>query len=126
MTTNTATTTTTKDTIQRYFDRLQQRGDWQGLFADDVVFTSRTSSGRQLRGRDAFVQGAGGFYRMILDAEMRDLIVDGDKACALTHYRLQPPNGGAVFESDVAEVFTVRDGAIDSFTIYFDSAPYPK
>jgi hypothetical protein len=37
-----------------------------------------------------------------------------------------PPNGSAAFESDVAELFTVRDGRIESFTICFDTAPYPK
>lgn len=36
------------------------------------------------------------------------------------------PPGRAPFASDVAELFTVRDGKIDSFAIYFDTAPYPK
>ena len=53
------------------------------------------------------------------------LEVDGEKACALTHYELQPPGGNA-FSSDVAEIFTVRNGKIDSFDIYFDSTPFPK
>ncbi len=52
-------------------------------------------------------------------------MVDGDKACALTRYQLRPPNGNA-FTSDVAELFTVKNGKIDSFAIYFDSAPFPK
>lgn len=57
--------------------------------------------------------------------EIKDLIVDGDKACVLVRYVLQPP-GGPVFDSHVAEVFEVRDGKIRSFGIYFDSAPFPK
>ena len=51
--------------------------------------------------------------------------VEGVKACALTHYQLQAP-GGSKFQSDVAELFTVRDGKIDAFAIYFDTAPFPK
>jgi ketosteroid isomerase-like protein len=50
--------------------------------------------------------------------------VEGPKACALTRYQLQGP--ADVFQSDVAEIFTVRDGKIDSLGIYFDSAPFPK
>jgi ketosteroid isomerase-like protein len=46
-------------------------------------------------------------------------------ACALTHCDLQPPSGQA-FQSDVAEIFGVRDGRIVSLDIYVDSAPYPK
>jgi len=56
---------------------------------------------------------------------VRSLIVDGATACALTRYELQPPRGAA-FQSDVAEIFTVRDGKIDTFGIYFDTSPYPK
>ena len=62
---------------------------------------------------------------MITALEVRDLMVEGDKACALTRYDLQPPRGPA-FKSDVAEVFAVRDGKITSFDIYFDSSPFPK
>lgn len=62
---------------------------------------------------------------MIAAVEVKDLLVDGDKACAFTRYELRPPAGQA-FESYVAEVFRVRDGKISSFDIYFDSAPFPK
>jgi ketosteroid isomerase-like protein len=62
---------------------------------------------------------------MITALEVRDLLVDGHKACALTRYELQPPAGPA-FASDVAEVFEVRDDKISSFDIYFDSSPFPK
>jgi ketosteroid isomerase-like protein len=62
---------------------------------------------------------------MITTLEVKHLIVEGQKACALTHYALQPP-GGPAFGSDVAEVFEVQDGKINSFDIYFDSSPFPK
>jgi ketosteroid isomerase-like protein len=62
---------------------------------------------------------------MIRSVEVREILVDGERACALTRYQLQPP-GGAPFEGDVAEIFTVQDGRIGTFDIYFDSAPYPK
>jgi ketosteroid isomerase-like protein len=117
---------TTRETIERYFHHLENRGDWRSLLADDVTFTSRTNPGRQIDGREGYVQATGRFFGMIVGAEVRDILVDGRKACALTRYRLQPPNGGAVFESDVAEIFTVRDGLIDSLAIYFDTAPYPR
>jgi ketosteroid isomerase-like protein len=120
------TTATTQETIQQYFDSLQGRGDWGSLLADDVIFTSHAGPGRQISGRDAFLQGTRGFYAMIANTQLRDIMVDGEKACALTRYRLQPPNGRAAFESDIAEIFTVRRGKISSFEIYFDTAPYPR
>lgn len=118
--------TTTRETIQAYFDALGQKGDWQSFLADDMVFTSRTSPVRQVPGRDAYLGATRRFFSMITAVEVRDLMVDGERACALTRYELQPPNGGAAFHSDVAEVFVVRDGKVRSLEIYFDPSPYPR
>ena len=116
----------TRATIERYYDTLRNKAEWERLFADDVTFTSFTSPSRQIKDRNAFVEGTKRFYSMIVSFELRDLIVDGDKACGLTRYELQPPTGSPRFSSDVAEIFTVKDGKITSFAIYFDTAPYPK
>ena len=116
---------TTKETIEGYFRELKQKKDWPSLFADEVIFTSFTSPIRRISGKAAFLESTKRFYSMITELEVRALLVDGDKACALTRYQLQPP-GEPAFGSDVAEVFGVRDGKITSFDIYFDSAPFPK
>ena len=117
---------TTMDTIQRYFESLQQKNGWQSLLADNVAFTSYTSPVKLVNGRDAYLKATERFYSMISTVELCDLMVDGERACARTRYRLQPPNGGPAFGSDVAEIFSVRDGKIDSLSIYFDSAPFAK
>jgi ketosteroid isomerase-like protein len=61
---------------------------------------------------------------MIEKLEVRDLVTEGTRVCALTRYQLQTP--AASFQSDVAEVFTVTNGKISSLAIYFDTAPFPK
>jgi ketosteroid isomerase-like protein len=116
---------TTRDTVEGYFSSLKQRKGWEAFLSDDVSFTSFTSPIRQVSGRAAFLEATKRFYSMITAVEVRDLLVDGDQACALTTYQLQSP-GGHGFRSDVAEVFAVRDGKISSFDIYFDSSPFPK
>lgn len=116
---------TTKDTIEGYFSNLQQKTGWESFLSDDMTFTSFTSPIKRVSGRAAYLESTKRFYSMITAMEVRDLVVDGNKACALTRYQLQPPQGPA-FGSDVAEVFAVRDGKITSFDIYFDSSPFPK
>jgi ketosteroid isomerase-like protein len=116
----------TKDTIQSYFTKLEQKNGWESLLGDNIVFTSFTSPVKQVRGKDACLQATKRFYSMIRSVQVRDLMVAGDQACALTRYDLQPSNGGPAFGSDVAEIFALRNGKIDSFEIYFDSAPFPK
>jgi hypothetical protein len=63
---------------------------------------------------------------MIVRVEVRDLMVDGQRACALTRYELRPPTGRATFSSDVAEIFSVANDRIESLSIYFDTSPYPR
>jgi ketosteroid isomerase-like protein len=116
---------TTRDTIEGYFGRLREGQGWDSFLAADLVFTSFTSPLRQISGRATFLESTKWFYSSIASVEVRCLLVDGDRACALTRYELHPPQGPA-FRSDVAEIFGVRDGKIASFEIYFDSAPYPK
>jgi ketosteroid isomerase-like protein len=116
---------TTRETLQAYFSALEQKGDWPSFLADDIAFTSLTSPVRQLGGRAAYLDGTRRFYSMITAMKVKELIVDGERACALTYYQLQPPSGPA-FRSDVAEVFRVEAGKITSFDIYFDTAPYPR
>ena len=117
---------TTRDIVERYFDRLDRKDGWESSLADDLVFTSFTSPPKQIKGKQTFLQATKRFYSMIAGMQVRDLMVSGDRACALTHYELTPPSGGPTFASDVAEIFDVRDGRIDSLEIYFDSSPFPK
>jgi len=116
---------TTKAAIEGYFASLRQKKGWDSFLADDVVFTSFTSPVKQVTGKPAYLESTKRFYGGIVTFEVRETLVDGDKACALTRYQLQRP-GSLAFESNVAEIFRVRDGKIVSFDIYFDSAPFPK
>ena len=116
----------TKSTVEGFFDALMTKADWASYLSDDLVFISATSPLKQVTGKDASLIGLRRFYSMVTTMEVRDLIVEGDKACALTRYTLQPPGGRPPFQSDVAEIFSVQRNQITSFAIYFDTAPYPK
>jgi ketosteroid isomerase-like protein len=116
---------TTRGTIEGYFNSLRQKSGWESFLSDDMTFVSFTSPVKRVSGRAAYLESTKRFYSMITALQVKELLVDGQRACALTHYELQPP-GGPVFGSDVAEVFGVRDGKITSLDIYFDSAPFPK
>ena len=116
---------TERETIEGYFRSLARKDGWERCLADDLAFTSRVSPMKQVSGRAAFLESTRGFYGMIASLEVRDVIVDGHRACVTTRYQLQPPAGPA-FTSDVAELFEVRDGLIRSLEIYFDPTPFPR
>ena len=114
----------TKEIIQRYFDELTKKGNWESFLSDDLEFTSFTSPVKHVTGKAAYLESTQRFFSMIRSVEVRDLIIEGTKVCALTGYQLQGPAGS--FRTDVAEVLTVADGKIRSLAIYFDTAPFPK
>jgi ketosteroid isomerase-like protein len=114
-----------RSTIEGYFGALKQKSDWASYLSDDVVFTSYTCPVKTINGKTSYLESTKRFYSTIKAMEVRQLIVDGDRVCALARYELQPPQRPA-FQGDVAEVFRVRDDKISSFDIYFDSAPFPK
>ncbi len=116
---------TTADTIEAYFDHLSGDGGWEAFLAPDLEFTSHTSPIKRVRGRDAYLDATRRFYSSISSVDVRNVLVDKDRACAFTTYELNAP-GRATFNSDVAELFTVADGRIVGLAIYFDSAPFPK
>ena len=116
---------TTKDTVQSYFESLKRKTGWEAFLADDMAFTRFTSPIKHVMGKGAYLEATKRFFSMIKTLEVKAILVDGERACALTRYELQGP-GGATFESQVAEVFEVSDGKIKSLDIYFDSAPFPK
>jgi ketosteroid isomerase-like protein len=121
---NPGTPMSARSTIERYFDHLKTKNGWEASLADDMVFNSFTSPPKEVRGKAAYLEATKRFYGSIQSMEVRQLTVDGDRAVALTRYQLRGPAGD--FTSDVAEVFGVANGRINSFGIYFDTAPFPK
>jgi len=114
----------TTEVLNEYFERLKQRRRWESLLDENFSFTSFVSPVKEVGGKSAYLEATRRFFSMIASVQVRDMIVDGTKACVTTRYALRSPAGA--FHSDVAEIFTVRDGRIDSLSIYFDSSPFPK
>ena len=115
----------TRDTVERYFGALKQKQGWESFLADDLTFTSLISPVKQVHGKAAYLEATKRFYGSIETVELRKLIVEGENACAVTHYRLRSPQGSP-FEADVAEILTVKGEKIRGFDICFDSAAFPK
>lgn len=115
----------TKSVIECYLDALRNKTAWSDFFRDDMTFVSHVVPVKRAEGKAAFLESTRRFYSMIAGVDVVALIVEEDRACALTRYKLQVPQGPS-FGSEVAEIFKVVDGKITSLDIYFDSSPFPK
>lgn len=110
----------TKDTVRRYFENLH-RGDWESLLDDDIAFSSNGTEAP--RGKKNYVDATRRFLQVAKAVDVKQLIVEGDKASAITSYTLRSPNGNASV-CDVAEIFSVKNGRIESNSIFFDLAAF--
>ena len=104
--------------IKGILDSLTDEVDWRLPEIEGVAF----SGGR--RGRES----VGGFFTQLADSqdvisfEPREFVAAGDKVVALGTYRWRVKQTGREYGGDWAHVFTVRDGKIEGFHEYMDSA----
>ncbi len=54
---------------------------------------------------------------------VKEMIIDGSKACVIGNYDYQFPNGQQM-NGNVAELWTAKDGKLQSLTIYFDTLTF--
>ncbi len=113
----------TKDLVQSYYDSLSQKNDkWQNLYANDAVF-SDASQTLNAKGKAAVIQSFVPFLKGVEGVKVKQLIVEGEKACAVVGYVYVNPKGQKM-PQDVAEVWETKDGKLAKLTIYFDLIAY--
>jgi ketosteroid isomerase-like protein len=108
----------TNQVIRSYFAAIH-KGGWESYIAEDFVFIS-SNLDKIARGKSAYVEGAGRFFRVTTAVEISQLIIDGDNACAVARYQLRSPQGNTAV-CDVAEILSVKNGQLKSSTIFFDT-----
>ena len=111
---------TTKQTIEVYFDGLNQKNGWENQIADDMVFDGPKT---HTRGKEAYIQATSSFLKVVQSVEVSKFIVDGSQACTVAHYTLVSPSG-KTGRIDLAELFKVNNGQIESSAIFFDTAAF--
>lgn len=73
-----------------------------------MIVINYTSPVKRITGRMPYLEATKRFYPMITALEVKDLVVDGNKACALTRYEPQPPSV-TCFKSHIAEVLYISE-----------------
>ncbi len=110
-----------KELLGKYYNWLPKKGDWGSLLSDDFLLTGTVV--KESKGREAYMSN--NFFRVILGLRVKNMIMEGDSACAVVNYDLVSPKGNK-FSADVAEIWKVRDGKLVSVAIYFDTAYFQK
>src|SRR5689334_8711878 len=96
--------------------------DWEGLAK--LVQSDATFDGtvKPVRGREAFVQGFRNLAPIAIRHDVRDIVVEGDKAFVLYDFVTDTDVGSVL----CGEFLTARDGLIASSTLIFDLRRWPE
>ena len=96
---------TTQEILEGDDNAIKQKDGWQDFISDDILFDG--TGVKATGGKDAFVEGNRQFLRAVRASQVKEMIVDGEKACALLHYDLMSRKGNTA-SSDVAEILTIK------------------
>jgi len=116
-----AVVASTRDVVDTYLDA------WKTKNADaiaacvhpDVHFTGPMT---ELRGRDAFVEGARKMFPLLQEYRVRAVLTNGNQAVCVYDFVCREPVG----VSRTAELITLKDGRVASSEIFFDARPFEK
>ncbi len=114
---------TTQETLEQYFEAIHA-GGWEDFVADDFTFVNNNLD-NIMYGKEAYLKGAGQFFRSTTGVEVKQQFIDGDQAAVLARYVLRSPKGGTGY-CDVAEFITVHDDKLTASTIIFDRKAFSE
>ena len=107
---------TTRQITENYLAGVKEKSNWQVFIADTIRFAS---PGGATIGKDEYVIAASRFFQMVETLEIKQLVTEGECACAWIDYRLR--KNGKAFICTVSELLQIQDDQIISSTILFDT-----
>lgn len=121
-----STSTSTKQLLETYYAGFAQKEGWESVISDDFKFVGgdMTKTAPTV-GKAAYIEVIKRFSRAFETMHVKELIVAGENACVVGNYDFIFPNGTRV-NGNVAEVWTAKDGKLDSLTIFFDTLTFDK
>jgi len=114
------TSISTKEIIEKYYEAINQKGDWQTAIAEDITFTG---PGQITHSKKEYVEATNRFLQVVKSLKINEFIVEDNKACITVEYNLQSPKGNTT-SCEVAEVLMVQGDKINSSCIFFDTAAF--
>jgi ketosteroid isomerase-like protein len=117
----------TQQLLDTYYAGVQRKSGWESTIADDFEFVGANNMTHPdpAVGKAAYGEVMNRFARIYKDMRVKDVVVAGDRAYALTNYDYSLPNGKSA-SGDVVEVWKVRDGKLAALTIYLDTLAFDQ
>ncbi len=117
---------TTKKLLEEYYEGFGIKKGWESVIADDFKFVGGDmTKTTPIMGKNAYIEIINRFSNLFENMRVKEMIIDDDRACVIGNYDYEFP-GGKNINGDVAEIWKVKDGKLDSLTIFFDTLTFEQ
>ena len=115
---------TMKELLEMYYKGFAEKANWQSVIADDFQYVGGDMTKTEpLIGKQAYIEVIKRFSQVFTAMRVKKMIIQGDNACVIGNYDLRFPNGQEL-NGNVAELWTAKNGKLQSLTIYFDTLTF--
>lgn len=115
---------TTRQLLETYYKGFAEKSNWEGVIADDFEYIGGDMNNKKpVIGKHAYIEIIKRFSQRFETMKVQEMIVEGDKASVIGNYDFQFPNGLKI-NGNVSENWTVRNGKLQSLTLYFDTLTF--
>lgn len=115
---------TTKEIVKHFYDTKKPgNNEWQSILSDEVTF--KGTGMPSLQGKKSVIEITEDLLTRLESSEIKQMFAEGDTACVLNNYHLVLSNGER-FVLETAEIVGVKNGRVNSFDVYFDTAAFQK
>ena len=113
-----------KELLETYYREFANKADWSSVIADDFQFAGGDmTKATPIIGKQAYVEVIDRFSKVFTAMRVREMIIQNEKACVIGNYDFRFPNGQEI-NGNVAELWTAKNGKLQSLTIYFDTLTF--
>lgn len=113
---------TTKEIVLAYYEGIAAKSGWETLLSEEITFTDPPLK-ISADGKEAFINSLNQFLRVVKTVRVKKMITENNNAFVLANYHLVSPKGNSL-NLDVAEIWEVNQGKLNSLTIYFDTPAF--
>ena len=116
--------TSTKQLLDTYYKGFARKDGWESVISDDFKFTGGDmTKTAPVVGKTAYIEVIKRFSRVFQTMRVKEMIIEGQSACVIGNYDYIFPNGVSM-NGNVAELWKVKNGKLDSLTIFFDTLTF--
>ena len=115
---------TTKQLLDFYYRGFAEKNNWDSVLSDNFKFIGGDmTKAAPVIGKQAYIEIIKRFSQLFQSMRVKEMIIDGDRACVIGNYDYVFP-GGKKINGNVAEIWKVKDGQLDSLNIFFDTLTF--